>query len=142
MSSFSVSLTATQRAEVRHIATELAAIARSAEVLPGTIVSRRTHCGRAGCKCMAEPPEPHGPYFQWTCKIANKTLGRWLDSDQAVRYESWVANHKRLRELLSRLDAIGIAALEADSRPARPRGGRNRATDDPGGVSARRLSRG
>lgn len=127
MSSFSVSLTAAQRAEVRHIAAELAAIARSAEILPGTIVSRRTHCGREGCKCMADPPDPHGPYFQWTCKVANKTMGRWLDPDQAVQYESWLENRKRLRELLSRLDAIGIAAMEADSSSVHRPGGRRSA---------------
>jgi len=111
-------LTPEQRAEARQIATELGAIARSARILPGTIVMRRTRCGRPGCKCMADPPRPHGPYWQWTRKIAAKTVGRWLSAEQASDYEPWIANHRRVRELLSRLEAIGMAAFDADPRSA------------------------
>lgn len=116
-----MALSPNQRAEARQIATELAAIARSGKVLPGTISSRRTHCGHPGCRCMADPPQPHGPYWQWTRKVAAKTVGRWLSADQAADYEPWVANHRRIRELLGRLEAIGIATLEADPRATRRR---------------------
>jgi hypothetical protein len=112
-------LSPAQRAEAAEIATELADIARSGAVLPGSIVSRRTHCGRTGCKCMAEPPEPHGPYFQWTRKVAAKTVGRWLSAEQAADYQPFINNDRRLRELMSRLEAIGLATLEADPRTRR-----------------------
>lgn len=108
-----------QRAEAAEIAVELARIARSGKVLQGSIVTRRTHCGRTGCKCMADPPEPHGPYFQWTRKIAAKTVGRWLSPEQAEEYQTFVDNDRRLRELLGRLEAIGLATLEADPRTRR-----------------------
>ena len=39
-------------------------------VLPGSITQRRTRCGRDGCACRADPPRPHGPYWQWTRKVA------------------------------------------------------------------------
>lgn len=119
-----VALTPEQRAEARSIAAELAAIARKGQVLPGSITSRHTHCGRDGCKCMADPPQPHGPYFQWTRKVAAKTVGRWLSPDQAADYQPWVANDRRLRELVIRLEAIGIAAIDADSRSQRRPGSR------------------
>ncbi len=122
-----MALTADQQAEARVIANELAAIARSAKVLPGSLTSRRTHCGRPGCKCMASPPEPHGPYWQWTRKVANKTVCRWLGEDQAADYRSWVANARRLHELVGRLEAIGVAAADADPRSTRPRRARRRA---------------
>jgi hypothetical protein len=108
-----------QRAEARQIASELAAIARSGKVLPGTITERRTHCGHPGCRCMAEPPQPHGPYYQWTRKVAAKTVGRWLSADQRDDYQTWTDNHRRIRELLGRLEALGVAALEADPRSTR-----------------------
>src|SRR5580704_12334455 len=98
-----------QRAEARHIATELAAIARTGMVLPGTITERHTRCGRPNCRCHADPPQRHGPYWQWTRKIAAKTAGRWLSANQAHDYQGWVDNDRRIRELLSRLEAIGIA---------------------------------
>lgn len=119
MAGLSVALNSDQAAEARQIATELGKIARSGKVLPGTITSRLTHCGRPGCRCMADPPRPHGPYWQWTRKVRAKTVGRWLSADQAADYEPWVANHRRIRELLSRLEAIGVAALEADERDLR-----------------------
>jgi hypothetical protein len=106
-----------QRAEARQIATELAAIARTGMVLPGTIAERHTRCGRPNCRCHAD--QRHGPYWQWTRKIAAKTAGRWLSANQAHDYQGWVDNDRRIRELLSRLEAIGIATLEADTRPAR-----------------------
>jgi hypothetical protein len=99
-----------QKAEARQIATELAAIARTAKILPGTITERRTHCGRSNCRCHADPPQLHGPYWQWTRKIAAKTVGRWLNADQARDYQTWIDNDRRIRELLNRLEAIGIAA--------------------------------
>ena len=108
-----------QKTEARQIAKELAAIARSGKILPGTITSRLTHCGRPGCKCMGDPPQPHGPYWQWTRKVAAKTVGRWLNAQQAADYQPWIDNHHRARELLTRLEAIGIAALDADPRHTR-----------------------
>jgi len=142
MRGWSVALTPDQRAEARSIAAELAAIARSAQVLPGSITSRRTHCGRQGCKCMADPPQPHGPYWQWTRKVAAKTVGRWLSPDQAAEYQPWVANDRRLRELVARLEAIGTAVVEGDPRSLRPSAGRKRVLRPRPAVSEKRLSRG
>src|SRR5580704_13919825 len=114
-----VHLDAAQRAEARAIATELAALARRGQILPGTISERLTRCGRANCACHADPPTRHGPYFQWTRKVANKTVGRWLSVDQRDDYKTWVDNDRRAHELLARLEAIGVSALEADPRSAR-----------------------
>jgi hypothetical protein len=105
-----------QREEVRAIATELAKIARTGDVLPGSIMERLTRCGRPGCACQADPPRRHGPYWQWTRKVANKTVSKYLNKEQAPEYRRWVDNDHRLRQLIARLEAIGIARLEADQR--------------------------
>jgi hypothetical protein len=107
------------QAEASQIAAELAAIARTGMVLPGTITQRRTRCG-----CHADPPRLHGPYWQWTRKVAAKTVCRWLSPEQHHDYQAWIDNDRRLRDLLARLEALGAAALEADPRrPRRPRAG-------------------
>ena len=103
-----------QREEARQIAKELAHIARSADVLPGSITERHTRCGRSGCACQADPPRRHGPYWHWTRKIANKTVGKYLSKQQAEQCQTWIDNDRRLRELLTRLEAIGIQRLDAD----------------------------
>jgi len=47
-------------------------------VLPGSLVERRTRCGKANCRCHAEPPELHGPYLQWSYTLQNKRFTRWF----------------------------------------------------------------
>jgi hypothetical protein len=110
---------AAHQAEAQKIAAELAAIAATGMILPGTITERRTRCGRCGrrnCACHADPPRLHGPYWQWTRKVAAKTIGRWLTADQHRDYQAWIDNDRRLHELLVRLEALGTTALEADPR--------------------------
>jgi hypothetical protein len=117
------------QAQARKIAAELAAIARTGMVLPGSITERRTRCGRSNCGCHADPPRLHGPYWQWTRKIAAKTTGRWLTASQHHDYQAWIDNDRRLRELLAQLEALGTAALEADPRSQRhPRTRQDRAS--------------
>jgi hypothetical protein len=110
------------QAEASQIAAELAAIAATGMVLPGTITQRRTRCGHPRCGCHADPPRMHGPYWQWTRKVAAKTVCRWLNPELHHDYQAWIDNDRRLRDLLARLEALGAAALEADPRrPRRPR---------------------
>jgi hypothetical protein len=94
-------LDAGQKAAAQRIAAELADIARSGDVLAGSITERHTRCGRAGCRCMADPPRPHGPYYLWARKLAAKTVGRWLSAEQAAEYRRWTDNHRRLKELFT-----------------------------------------
>jgi hypothetical protein len=111
-----VRVAASHQAEARKIAAELAAIARSGMVLPGSITERRTRCGHRNCACRADPPRLHGPYWQWTRKVAARTICRWLSPDQHHDYHAWIDNDRRLRDLLAQLEELGAAALEADPR--------------------------
>ena len=49
-----------------------AAIAGIDAVLPGSVVIRHMRCGKAACRCKADPPTLHGPYIQWTRTVAGK----------------------------------------------------------------------
>jgi hypothetical protein len=71
-----VPVTAAHQAEAGKIAAGLAAIAATGMVLPGSITQRRTRCGHPGCACHASPPRLYGPYWQWTRKVAAKTVCR------------------------------------------------------------------
>ena len=111
-----VRVAAAHQAEAEKIAAELAAIARSGMVLPGSITQRRTRCGRANCGCHADPPRLHGPYHQWTRKKNGKTATRILTDDQLADYAPWFDNHKRLRELIGELEELSLAVAENDPR--------------------------
>jgi hypothetical protein len=114
-----VPVTAAHQAEAGKIAAELAAIAATGMILPGSITQRRTRCGRPGCACHASPPRLHGPYWQWTRKVTAKTVCRWLTPGQQHDYQAWINNDRRLHELLTRLETLGAAALDTDPRRKR-----------------------
>jgi hypothetical protein len=103
-------------AEVRRI---LAELAKLGPVLPGTVTRRFTRCGRQGCRCMADPPQPHGPYWSWTRKIDNKTVTRYLSDEQWDDYRPWFNNARRLRELTAELEAASLRVIDTDPRSTR-----------------------
>jgi hypothetical protein len=106
-----------QRARAQAIAAEITArLAGAAFALPGTVADRLTRCGRANCRCHADPPRLHGPYHQWTRKKNGKTATRILTDDQAADYQPWFDNHRRLRELITELEELSLAIAEADPR--------------------------
>ena len=81
-------------------------------VLPGSIVVRHMRCGKAACRCKADPPELHGPYISWTRKVEGKTVTRLLNPDQLERYQRGFDNARRLRELIAELEALSLQAAE------------------------------
>jgi hypothetical protein len=87
-------------------------LAEASFALPGTVVTRHMRCGKAACRCKADPPQLHGPYHQWTRKIDGKTVTRWLTDEQLARYEPWFTNARRLRELLTQLEALSLRVAE------------------------------
>jgi len=79
-------------------------------ILPGTVNVVLNRCGKPRCACHADPPKLHGPYTTWTRKIAGKTVTRRLTPEQAERYQPWFENNRRLRELISELEALSLQA--------------------------------
>ena len=92
----------------RHRRELLAQITQIGHVLPGTLNTVMNRCGKPRCACHADPPHLHGPYITWTRKVAGKTQTRRLTPEQADRYRPWLENNRRLRELISELEALSL----------------------------------
>lgn len=75
---------------------------------PGSVTRRHVTCGNLACCCAANPPELHGPYYQWSHKIRGKTRSLRLSEAQARQCREWAANYKRLRKLVRRLEALAL----------------------------------
>ncbi|HVA73395.1 MAG TPA: DUF6788 family protein [Acidimicrobiales bacterium] len=88
----------------------MADIAKLGFCLPGSLVTRTTRCGNRSCRCHTDPDSLHGPYLSWTRKVDAKTVTRNLSPAQAERYQPWFDNAKRLRELISELEALSTRA--------------------------------
>ena len=78
----------------------------------GTVLQVRTVCGSPGCACHAGPGKRHGPYWQHTSKIRNKTVTRRLTPAQAALYQEWIANERALRDLLAQMQQISDQARD------------------------------
>jgi uncharacterized protein DUF6788 len=99
-----------QRAARDRIAAELA---RAGYALPGTLTVRAYACGKPNCRCHASPPRLHGPYAEWTRKIAGKTVTRRLTPAELAEYQPLFDNARKLRALLSELQDLTMNIIEA-----------------------------
>ncbi len=104
------------RARAARIATELSAIGLA---LPGTLIQRHIRCGKPRCACHADPPVLHGPYWQWTRKVAGKTITRLVPDEQLDDYRQWIDNDRRLRALVAELETLTLAIADAGPRGKR-----------------------
>jgi hypothetical protein len=90
------------------------ALAEIDGVLPGSVVVRRTRCGKRNCACKADPPVLHGPYIQWTRTEQGKTVTRLLTEQQLTRYQPWFDNARRLKDLVAKLEIASVHAVEQE----------------------------
>lgn len=87
-------------------------------ILPGSLVARRTSCGKPGCRCRADPPQRHGPYWQWSRAIAGKTTSRRLTEAEADLYRDWIANKRKLEQIVAQMEELSEKAAQILLRQA------------------------
>jgi hypothetical protein len=78
----------------------------------GSVTRRFTRCGTASCRCQADPPKLHGPYYQWTTKVKGKTVTRRLSPAEAALYQEWIANDRQLRRLVEQMREVAAKAAK------------------------------
>lgn len=86
-------------------------------------------CGTPNCRCHADPPQPHGPYWQFSVKVNGKTVTRRLSETEARLYQEWIGNDRKLRALITETRQVAAKATElivktaeaaSDATPQRP----------------------
>jgi hypothetical protein len=95
-----------------------AGLQRLGYVRPGSLVRRFMPCGKPSCRCMSDPPALHGPYYQWTLRIQGKTKTVRLNEYQARLCEEWIANHKKLKDIIRRMEAMSLKETDRLLRKA------------------------
>ena len=74
----------------------------------GSLVRRFMPCGKHGCRCQAASPTLHGPYYQWTRKVAGKTVTVRLSPQEAKLLEEWIANARHLNRLIAHMEGVSL----------------------------------
>jgi hypothetical protein len=99
----------------RALAAELAEIGF---ISPGSLVVRTTSCGKPNCRCQADPPQRHGPYYQWSRAVAAKTESRRLNETEADLYRGWIANRRHLEQIITKMETLSATAAQILLRQA------------------------
>ena len=100
---------ATYQRRYRELAAQLADVGY---IAAGSITRRHTRCANAGCRCHGDPPQMHGPYWQWTAKIDGKTVTRRLSETEAALYQEWIHNDRKLRAIITQMRQVAANATE------------------------------
>ena len=117
------------QAELKRLSAEIAEVGF---ISPGSLVQRYTTCGRPDCRCAADPPQLHGPYWHWSNRVAGKTINRSVTDEQVPLYQEWIANRRRLRHIIAEIEKVSnqatqILLIKAATPPTRAaRSNRNR----------------
>ncbi len=112
-----------------------AALGKIGLALPGSLTVRAYRCGKANCRCRAEPPQLHGPYAFWTRKVDGKTVTRILSEDELTDYQPLFDNARKLRALVNELQELTLQLVEVP-----PRSGRRRASKPTHQTSTRQTT--
>jgi len=78
----------------------------------GTLTTRYMPCGTKTCRCQADPPQLHGPYYQWSRTIDGKTQSIRLTYDQAQLVQTWIDNGRHLNDIIKQMEHIAYEHTE------------------------------
>ena len=100
----------------RNLAAQLADIGY---IAAGSLAQRHNRCGKPNCRCHGDPPQLHGPYWQWTAKVNGKTVTRRLSQSEAELYQEWIANDRQLRAIITQMRQVAAKATELTLKEAK-----------------------
>lgn len=72
-------------------------------LLPGSLSTARSTCGKPNCACKAKLPKLHGPYYRWTGFLQGKRTTKTLTPEQARQCRRGIANYRALEKQIHQL---------------------------------------
>lgn len=77
-------------------------------LLPGSISTATSTCGKPNCACHSTPPKLHGPYHRWTGFLEGKRTTITITPEQACECQKRIRNFRALEKQVSRLLAQAL----------------------------------
>lgn len=72
-------------------------------LLPGSLSTARSTCGKPNCACKAKPPKLHGPYYRWTGFLNGKRTTKTLTPEQARQCRLRIGRFRALEKQIQHL---------------------------------------
>lgn len=84
------------------------AIVRLGDLRPGKLSQQYNVCGKADCRCKADPPQKHGPYYQVSFTRSGKSSTQFVRKEDLAVVRQQLRHYQRLQELIDRWITLGM----------------------------------
>ena len=100
------------------------AVLRLGDLRPGKLSQQYNVCGKADCRCKADPPQKHGPYYQLSFTRKGKSSTQFVREEDLAVVRLQLRNYQRLQELIDRWITLGmeLSRLKLPQSSERSRG--------------------
>ena len=97
-------------------------LAGTTPILAASLSGYTHRCGRPACRCHHGGPLHAGQHL--TFKEGGKTRSVYVPKDLLPEVRTWLAEHKRLKNLLHEIHQLTVALLRAQARFLKLKAGR------------------
>jgi hypothetical protein len=110
---------ASEKELLRRIERVKVEVAKLGDLRPGKVSVQYNTCGTPNCRCKADPPKRHGPYYQLNYTRGGRSRTEAVRPEHLAQVEAQTRNYQKLQMLLDRwIDAaIELDRLRRGARP-------------------------
>ena len=98
-------------------------LASTSPVVAASLNAYTHRCGRASCRCHHGGPLHTGQHLTFKGP-GNKTRYVYVPKDLLPEVRAWIAEHKRLKQLLQEIHQLSLALVRTHARHRRRKAGR------------------
>jgi hypothetical protein len=80
-------------------------------LLPGSVSTAASTCGKPHCACKAHPPKLHGVYYRWTGFLQGRRTTKTLSKELAQECQRRIKNYRKFRQQIEKI--LAQALMEA-----------------------------
>jgi len=75
-------------------------ISQLGDLRPGALSKQYNICGNPNCRCKADPPVKHGPYYQISFTRHGKSSSQFVREEDLIEVQQQLENYRLLRQLV------------------------------------------
>jgi len=108
----------------RMLDSRLKKLATTSPILSGSLSIHRRRCGRPTCRCQHGGPLHTGQHLTFK-ESGKKTRCVYVPKDLVPEVHSWLAEHRRLKELLKEIHLLSVALIRTFAQHRKRQAGRS-----------------
>ena len=89
----------------------------SLPLLPGSVSTAQSTCGKPNCACKEDPPKLHGIYYRWTGIIAGKRTTKTISQQEATECQKRIRHYRALQKRVGQLVKQSLKKAPWNERP-------------------------